>query len=221
MGWLFKKKEEILAVHKDALFGNNKEGFFEGFIPKRSNEFEDRIIESGIFLLRNDTSKEQLLPAEKDANFKQIIPYVVLKHENKFFVYQRISKGTEERLHNNYSIGVGGHINPIDMDKINRLIRNKEQSIIEYGMLKELNEEIKHREDSIDFRQIGYINFEGNDVAKVHFGIVYLVNLKNPADVREKHKITGKFMTKEEISAIHDNFEDWSKIVWKNIQSGN
>lgn len=217
MGWFFKKKEEILAVHRNELFGENKEGFFEGFIPKKSSEFEDRAIENGIFLLRHDTSEEQPVPAENDDSFKQIIPYIILKYGDKYFVYQRTENGNEKRLHNKYSMGVGGHINPVDMRNINKLIEKREMSIIDYGMLKELNEEIKHSEDELEYEIIGYINHERNDVAKVHFGIVYLVKLKNPVEVREKHKLEGKLMTKDEILQIQDKFEDWSKFAWRHI----
>ncbi|MBF0203073.1 MAG: phosphoesterase [Desulfamplus sp.] len=52
--------------------------------------------------------------AEKDKNFKQIIPYIIIQAEsgNLTAIYRR--KGSESRLHDLWSIGIGGHINPLD-----------------------------------------------------------------------------------------------------------
>lgn len=54
---------------------------------------------------------------ESDPRFVQVLPYVSLITKNdKFpsgtgiFCYQRGVKGTESKLHGNYSIGLGGHI---------------------------------------------------------------------------------------------------------------
>jgi predicted NUDIX family phosphoesterase len=222
MGWFFNKKpEEVLAVHRHMLFGENKEGFFDGFIPKKSSEYEDRIFDNSVFLLRKTTSNEQKLPAENDETFKQIIPYAVLKQGDKFFVYKRTNKGNEERLHEKYSLGVGGHINPINMREMNKLIQRNDMSILDHGMIKELEEEIRHKEEELEYKIIGFINHEGNEVARVHFGVVYLINLKNDVEVREKHKLEGKMMTRDEINKIQDKFEDWSKFVWRQIMFDN
>src|SRR5207253_6308548 len=50
--------------------------------------------------------------AEQSPQYKQIIPYVVIRHGDSYFLLQRTSKQTEARLHHKLSIGVGGHINP-------------------------------------------------------------------------------------------------------------
>ena len=52
--------------------------------------------------------------AEKDFEYKQIIPYVVLRFGDSVFSYVRGKKSTESRLVSNRSIGVGGHIEPND-----------------------------------------------------------------------------------------------------------
>ena len=51
---------------------------------------------------------------EKNQDLKQIIPYVIIQTKDlkNIAVYKR--KGSEERLHDLWSIGIGGHINPID-----------------------------------------------------------------------------------------------------------
>ncbi|MFP4111695.1 MAG: hypothetical protein ACLFPQ_03635 [Candidatus Woesearchaeota archaeon] len=218
MGLFKKKKEEVLVVPRTKLFGDDRERFFQGFMPKKGTSFEDVIIENNQYLLRKHTSEEQKIPAENDENFKQIIPYAILRKKDKFFVYKRTKKGNEERLHEKFSLGVGGHINPLSMRRMNKLIRKgSELSIIDHGMITELEEEIKHKEEKLNYKIIGYINHDGNEVGRVHFGIVYLIDLSDDIEIREKHKLEGTMMTKEEIAKIKDKFEEWSQFAWTHL----
>ena len=52
--------------------------------------------------------------AEQRPDYKQIIPYVILRRGDEVFVTRRLSKGGEARLHGKISIGIGGHITPVD-----------------------------------------------------------------------------------------------------------
>ncbi len=54
--------------------------------------------------------------AEQDPGHKQIIPYLVLRDGPRLFVIHRTRAGGDARLHGRYSIGVGGHLNPGDVD---------------------------------------------------------------------------------------------------------
>src|SRR5450432_1186674 len=51
---------------------------------------------------------------ETDPSWLQLIPYVVLQHHGRIFHYTRGKSGGEQRLHAKRSIGIGGHINPVD-----------------------------------------------------------------------------------------------------------
>ena len=51
---------------------------------------------------------------ETNERFRQIIPYAVLEQESHIFLVERLKAGSEARLHNRLSIGLGGHINPVD-----------------------------------------------------------------------------------------------------------
>lgn len=53
--------------------------------------------------------------AEEDPSYRQIIPYALVRHAQKFFLMRRTKGGGEARLHNLYTLGVGGHINPEDV----------------------------------------------------------------------------------------------------------
>ncbi len=58
--------------------------------------------------------------AENDPSFKQIIPYIIIQTADlkKTAIYNR--QGSEKRLHDLWSLGIGGHINPIDQE--NKLV---------------------------------------------------------------------------------------------------
>ena len=60
---------------------------------------------------------------EDDPTYKQIIPYVILRHTEgakvTYFSYRR-DKGGESRLENKRSIGVGGHLSQEDLGRLYR-----------------------------------------------------------------------------------------------------
>ncbi|MEI3063149.1 MAG: hypothetical protein V8S72_09590 [Oscillospiraceae bacterium] len=102
-----------------------------GLITESNAEMLDIIRAEHEFIPRPD--------AENDPGYKQIIPYVVLRRGDEIFMTRRLKKGGEARLHGLMSIGVGGHINPVDdVDRENVLLR---------GLERELDEEveIEHR----------------------------------------------------------------------------
>lgn len=97
--------EENVLVIKRELF--DQLGAFHGlnFEPRK---YLDAILSRGnnFFLSR--------AKAEKDPTHKQIIPYVLLAHENRVLSYIRGKKAGEQRLVAKGSIGIGGHMNESD-----------------------------------------------------------------------------------------------------------
>lgn len=203
-------EEKCLVVSRKDLFGENNERYFNGFKKKNNDEFEKIINKKKIFLLRKTTSEEQSIPCEDDPSYQQIIPYIIFKYKKKIFVYKRLPKADEQRLHHNFSIGVGGHIDKSDLDN---------ENYIEEAMKREFNEEIIYN-DPYEFKVIGYIKDDSNDVGKVHFGVVFLVEGSTPnIKVREKDQLQGKLMKKKQITKeIIENFETWSKIAYENVK---
>lgn len=53
--------------------------------------------------------------AEEDPSHKQLIPYVVVRDGERVFLMERTDAGGDARLHRKASIGVGGHLNPVDL----------------------------------------------------------------------------------------------------------
>lgn len=190
--------EQILVVPTE-LF--HSLGYFQGF---------NRNIAAYLDVLL-DPIHVRYLPRpemEIDPNYKQLIPYCLLQHRDAagqlwLFQYRRGSGQGESRLHALRSIGIGGHISSIDA---------AEASPYEEGLNRELSEEISIQ---TSFRQqcVGLINDDGNDVGKVHLGVVHLLDLEQPqVEPREVDLANAGFRTIEEIRDQLDQFETWSQI---------
>ena len=68
--------------------------------------------------------------AEVDRSTKQIIPYLVLRDGQRYFLMQRTAAGGDARLHGRYSIGVGGHLNPGDDGLLGGLRREWDEELV-------------------------------------------------------------------------------------------
>src|SRR4029079_8694658 len=53
---------------------------------------------------------------EPDRTWKQVIPCLVLRDGARYFLMRRTKAGGDARLHDLWTIGVGGHLNPGDGD---------------------------------------------------------------------------------------------------------
>src|SRR5712692_9177078 len=114
--------------------------------------------------------------AEVSPQYRQIIPYVVIRKDDHYFVLKRTPKQTEARLHHKLSLGIGGHINP-------------GQSLLE-GLQKELNEEV-HIGTNYEMEFIGIINDDSTDVGRVHLGAAFLLEVDSrEVRVKETEKMT-------------------------------
>src|SRR2546426_10356087 len=87
---------------------------FRGFTGAGVEDCLLRVREYGVFRPRASM--------EEDPSFKQIIPYLIVRHRGRLFLVQRSTEGGETRLHGKYSIGVGGHINRGAVEGAHRLI---------------------------------------------------------------------------------------------------
>ena len=141
--------------------------------------------------------------AEDDPNHKQLIPYVVVRDAGRVFLMHRSDAGGDARLHGKASIGVGGHLNPVD-DGDDALMT---------GLRREWSEELEADWEP-DFRLIGLLNDDGNAVGAVHLGVVFSVEAAGRAvDVREHDKLVGAFVEPGEVAASWDRLETWSRLV--------
>jgi predicted NUDIX family phosphoesterase len=143
---------------------------------------------------------------EIDDSQKQIIPYLVLRDRDRYFLMRRTRSGGDARLHDRWSIGVGGHINPGDRD-------------LEGGLRREWAEELV-ADFMPEFRLIGLLNDDSTDVGRVHLGAVYLADAGGRSvEIRETDKLTGAFASADEVAAVARDLETWSRLVFDFIEA--
>jgi predicted NUDIX family phosphoesterase len=144
---------------------------------------------------------------EVDPSFKQVIPYLVLRDGERYFLMQRTTGGGDARLHGRYSIGVGGHLNPGDGGLLGGLRREWDEELIA---------------DFIPaFQLVGLLNDDTTEVGAVHLGAVYLADADGRAvAVRETDKLAGSFVEPREVEAVADRLETWSRLVFEFLAAG-
>ena len=141
--------------------------------------------------------------AEESPEFKQLIPYVVLRDGALVFLMERTDAGGDARLHGKASIGVGGHLNPVD----------EGEDPLTDGLRREWAEELVADWEP-EFRLVGLLNDDSNPVGSVHLGVVFEVEAAGRSvEVREHEKLTGRFATEAEVRAAWDRMETWSRLV--------
>jgi predicted NUDIX family phosphoesterase len=143
---------------------------------------------------------------EVDPRFKQIIPYLVLRDGERYFLMRRTRAGGDARLHDRWSIGVGGHIDPGDDG-------------LAGGLRREWHEELA-ADFEPTFIPYALLNDDTTDVGAVHLGVVVLADADGrPVSVRETEKLSGAFATADEVAAGADRLETWSRIAFDALET--
>lgn len=155
------------------------------------------------------TEKEFLPRQEMEVNpaFKQVIPYLIFKFGEKYFLMQRQSKSTDQRLKNKYSLGIGGHIRGEDMES---------NDIIDWAR-REFEEEVSYT-GNYTVTTLGMLNDDSDAVGQVHVGYVFLLE-GDSSDICVKSELkSGYLLSIEECEAYYDSMENWTKIVFDFIK---
>jgi predicted NUDIX family phosphoesterase len=158
-------------------------------------------LEAALTVVASTGSFEPRDEVERDPGRKQVIPYVVVRDGQRIFLMRRTRAGGDERLHDRYSIGVGGHLNPGDRD-------------LAGGLHREWTEELATDFEPV-FEPLGTLNDDTTEVGSVHLGFVFTVAVAGHAvAVRETDKLEGWFASPDEVRAVYDRLETWSQIVF-------
>ena len=218
-----KNDEEILVFDKEAF----------------DSIYAD-IPEEGVFTLGNDIYAEQDLlefldskwnqygsvqrrgDMEEDKNYKQVIPSMIIKQDDKYFTYTRLEGGGESRLHGKSSITIGGHANHVeDYWNFEHLmaVNAKRELEEEVYILDSNNEEIDdHLRLTKNMSVKGLIYNELSNVDAVHIGLLTMIEI--PSDwnvkVKETDVLEGKFRTVEEIKEL--DLENWTASALSVLQ---
>ncbi|MHB8612687.1 MAG: NUDIX domain-containing protein [Candidatus Dormibacteraceae bacterium] len=191
--------EQVLCVRRDVIF---PDGAWHGFVSKDLDRHQSVIREHHMFMARS--------AVENDPTYQQIIPYVVFRHGALYFLTHRLRASTERRLRKQYSLGVGGHINPGDLEGGDPILD---------GLKREWSEEVVY-DGRFEAQLIGLLNDDSSPVSKVHLGVVFLVDGDSPnIAIREIDKLAGELLTLEEMRIYYLGMESWSQMVYDRLNS--
>ena len=148
---------------------------------------------------------------ESDESRKQVIPYPVLRDGEAWFLMHRTQAGGDVRLHDRWSIGVGGHVNPED---------EVDEGDLSGALRREWLEELAV--DFVpDFRFVGLLNDDTTPVGRVHLGLVYEADARGrPVAIRETEKLAGSFVPTARVAEVLDDLETWSRLAFEFLRDG-
>lgn len=192
-------KEQVLVVERKVF---DELGSFQGL------QFDVRRYLDRLFNPRTLRFMPRPL-AETDPGFKQLIPYVLMTCEGRYLTYVRGKRAGETRLVGNRSMGIGGHINPIDDAAP---LFGDSRAMYETAVEREVTEEVEVQAGYKD-HVVALLNDDSNEVGKVHLGVVHCWVLDAPKVSRREQMITQmEFMTVDNLREVRDQMETWSQL---------
>ena len=192
--------ELVLCVKREDIF---PDGAWHGFVSDQLDRHQALIRERHFFKPRGEV--------EDDPGIQQIIPYVVFRHGDRYLLTHRLRASSEKRLRKQYSLGVGGHINPQDLEGGDPILD---------GLRREWREEVVYA-GRFEAKLIGLLNDDSSPVSKVHLGVVFLVDGDTPdISIRETDKLAGELLTLEEMKIFYLGMESWSQMVYDRLAEG-
>ena len=127
-----------------------------------------------------------------------------MRDGQRLFLMQRTKAGGDARLHDLYSLGIGGHLNPED------------GGVLE-GLRREFHEEMV-AEWEPEPRLIGLLKDDDVLVGQVHLGVVFEADAAGRAlSVRETDKLSGRFVAPAECEPVYEDMETWSQFLYDHV----
>ena len=195
--------ENVLVISRE-LF--DQLGAFQGISLEPEKYLPSMLDPENNYFLQRDL-------AEDDPGHKQIIPYAIFRHGDKFLHYVRGGGSGEKRLASKGSIGIGGHINDVDY-----AASSLDKDTYTNGVDREIDEELNISGDHTQ-EILGLINDDSNEVGQVHLGVVHLFTLEsNQVTAGEDNIVDLQFLSLEELEAKHDELETWSQICVQGLR---
>jgi Predicted phosphoesterase (MutT family) len=133
---------------------------------------------------------------ETNREYLQLLPYIVfmgigddMQPTGKILTYQRGKAGDENRLHNKYSVGIGGHIEEAPTESKDLL------TVIIDSTFREIQEELNISLDDLAksvnttadiyykvvkdwFEYSAFLLYHSDDVGSVHLGLGFIIGVK-------------------------------------------
>jgi hypothetical protein len=190
--------EHVLVITRALL---DQLGSFQGF-QSEVNRYLDAMLAPGANFFMERPA------AELDPTHKQLIPYSIFHHEGRYLCYTRGGKSGEKRLVSKRSVGIGGHINPVDQSH-DGLGETMYFNSIEREITEELVIGGTHTQTVI-----GLINDDSSEVGSVHLGVVHRFELSSAEVSSNEDAIQDlQFFTLAELKTKYDELEAWSQII--------
>lgn len=191
-------EEQILVVKREVI---ERVGMFQGLTFDVDRYLDCLFAPGTAFFISRPA-------AEKDPSHKQLIPYVLMEHEGKVLSYVRGKRSGETRLVAKRSIGIGGHINPVDEMPLFGDFREAYLNAVKREVEEEVIVETPYTE-----KVVALINDDSTEVGSVHLGVVHRWTLKEPKVSRREQMITQMdFLSLDELRAVKDSMETWSQL---------
>ncbi len=197
-----------------------REKLFQESTPHGFVAFDGDFSEGGFMaILEREGFFVERAYAERTPALKQPIPYCLVIKEDQVFLLTRSKQGGETRLHNKLSIGVGGHVEPVDLPTSEELELHPDwnrRNPIPKAALREATLEELEIEGDFKLKTVGLINDDTNPVGSVHIGIVMLLIVDGSVRVRETEQLSGKFVSLDELKQFARdgaNLETWSSLL--------
>ena len=199
------QEEQVLVVERKVL---EQVGMFQG-LKFDVDRYLRKLFVSGVphFMARSQ--------AEADVGYKQLIPYVIMTHRGKYLSYVRGKRAGEARLVGNRSIGIGGHINPVDNEL--PLFDTDYRELYRCAVDREVAEEVTVEATHSD-QIVALLNDDSNEVGQVHLGIVHFWTLDSPNVSKQEQMITQMvFASLGELQEVRETLETWSRLCLDNL----
>jgi predicted NUDIX family phosphoesterase len=199
--------EQVLVVPRALL---EEIGIFDGIRTEGLEAAVGRLLDPAAHFFMDRAA------AEEDPSHKQIIPYCIFRCGDRILHYTRGKAGGESRLHAKISVGVGGHVNPVDMDG-----GKTGPDAYHAAVTREIEEELDLPEEH-EHRIIALLNDDSNPVGQVHLGIVHLIDLKSDAvSSREDALLDLAFTPLDELNGpLMERLETWSQFCIQHLADG-
>ena len=173
--------------------------YLDVILDKRNNKFVERF------------------RAEEDETLKQIIPYVLFVSGGSVFSYVRGKAAGEKRLVGNRSMGIGGHINPVDAQLLFAApAASATSDMASYleAVRREIAEEVTV-DGPCEPTIAAVLNDDSNPVGRVHFGVLHVCEVAPGAVRKREAQITDSgFLPIAELrGARREELESWSAIA--------
>ena len=141
--------------------------------------------------------------AEDDPTHKQLIPYVVVRDGAHVFLMRRTDAGGDARLHGKASIGVGGHLNPVDDG----------EDALDAGLRREWAEELRPTGNQPFASSASSTMTRTRSARSISASSSRSKRMANRSPSASTRQLAGSFVDPESVAEAWERLETWSQLA--------